>query len=57
MENWVPRLEVVEDVSGLCFLGELGGKGDFAQVEGLILELFTTCTEGPVDVNWKSVQY
>ena len=26
--NQGPRLEVVKDVSNLCFLGEFGGKGD-----------------------------
>ena len=26
--NQGPRLEVVKDVSDLCFLGEFGGKGD-----------------------------
>ena len=26
--NQGPRLEVIKDVSNLCFLGEFGGKGD-----------------------------
>ena len=26
--NYAPRLEVVKDVSNLCFFGEFGGKGD-----------------------------
>ena len=32
-------------------------RGIVARVEGSMLALFATCTEGPVDVGWMSVQY
>ena len=35
----------------------LAERGIDARVEDLMLEPFATCTEGPVDVGWMSVQY
>ena len=32
-------------------------RGIVARVEGSMLAPFATCTEGPVDVGWMSVQY
>ena len=32
-------------------------RGIVARVEGSMLAPFSTCTEGPVDVSWMSVQY
>ena len=37
--------------------GSLAERGIVAQVEGSMLAPFATCTEGPVNVGWMSVQY